>query len=229
MARARRSGGAVERERRPPRPAPGWACARPSRWRRLLWRRWRILSRLSRGGTPTRRAPRVEALWWQPRSGALLSEALHLFLRHRSLRGERRAQNSPCRRVRVVERGGRRGARSHAQSEGQTQSCFRSPRSTPLPHKGAFLCESRTISAAKNVCFRFPRHPTTGRSLRFPTTHTPTRRDMRRAWPAALNARDTDTRRPSSTSVCSSTHDTRHNQAAPSSHIPTHNATTELV
>ena len=90
--------------------------------------------------------------------------------------------------------------------------------------------EARRSSAAKNVFFRFPRHPTTDRSLRFPTTHTSTRRDMRRAWPAALNARDTDARRPSSTSVCSSIHDTRHNQAAaPSSHIPTHNATTELV
>ena len=61
--------------------------------------------------------------------------------------------------------------------------------------------------AGKKRCFRFFRHPTTGRLRgrffkyvfldgdfnKFPTTQTPTRRDMRRAWPAALNARDTET------------------------------------
>ena len=67
--------------------------------------------------------------------------------------------------------------------------------------------------AVKNV-FPFFRHPTTDRFLRF------IRRDIRRAWPAALNARDTETTPVVYIRVLihdtSTTHDDTHD---PSAHI----------
>ena len=82
----------------------------------------------------------------------------------------------------------------------------------------------RARRAVKNVFPPFFQTPDNGPFffLRFPTAHTPTRRDIRRAWPTALNVRDTETTPVVYVRVL--IHDT-HDKAPPSAHIHD-NATT---